>query len=143
MNILLSNLNQEVPNQYSQEQVQSINIPNSMQANPTNNIQPGIDQSLNYNIPPIEQPNKNEQIAMPDLSMPNLNESTSPQNNLDSQNIQINQSSQDQEVEQKNVIPIINMIKDLAINIETLGYKLDITEDDNQNTYKITIEVEK
>lgn len=143
MNIPLSNLNQEVPNQYSQEQVQSINIPNSMQANPTNNIQPGIDQSLNYNIPPIEQPNKNEQIAMPDLSMPNLNESTSPQNNLDSQNIQINQSSQDQEVEQKNVIPIINMIKDLAINIETLGYKLDITEDDNQNTYKITIEVEK
>ena len=35
------------------------------------------------------------------------------------------------------------MIKDLAINIESLGYKLEITEDDNQNTYKITIEVEK
>ena len=141
-----SNLNQDFTNQPIQEQNQSVNMQDSMQMNPTNNIQPNIDQMSNYNVPPIEQPNINEPISMPDLnvnSMPDLNEPVEYPNNLDSQNIQDNQPIQEQEVEQKNVIPIVNMIKDLAINIESLGYKLEITEDDNQNTYKITIEVEK
>ncbi|MBR3161418.1 MAG: ParB/RepB/Spo0J family partition protein [Bacilli bacterium] len=43
----------------------------------------------------------------------------------------------------KDIIPVVNMIKSLAVNIENLGYKLNITESNNEGSYEINIEVEK
>ena len=45
--------------------------------------------------------------------------------------------------ETKDIIPVINMLKSLAVNIENLGYKLNINETENENSYSINIEVEK
>lgn len=42
-----------------------------------------------------------------------------------------------------NVINAINAIKNLALSIQTIGYKLSISEDDSHQTYKITVEIEK
>lgn len=43
----------------------------------------------------------------------------------------------------KDIIPVANMIKNLAIGIGEFGYKINITENDSNNSYSITIEVEK
>jgi hypothetical protein len=42
-----------------------------------------------------------------------------------------------------NIINAINAIKNLALSIESIGYKLTINEENTPNTYKINIELEK
>ena len=49
----------------------------------------------------------------------------------------------EQPLQQKNIVPVVNMIKNLAMSIESLGYKLNITESNESNSYNINIEVEK
>jgi len=46
-------------------------------------------------------------------------------------------------VPQNNIINAINALKNLALSIESIGYKLSINEEDSINSYKITIELEK
>ncbi|MEE3343477.1 MAG: ParB/RepB/Spo0J family partition protein [Bacilli bacterium] len=48
-----------------------------------------------------------------------------------------------EENSQKDVLPVINMIKSLVVNIENLGYKLNISEEENNEVYNINIEIEK
>lgn len=44
---------------------------------------------------------------------------------------------------QKDVLPVINSLKALAVNLESFGYTIRITDEDLANSYKITIEVNK
>ena len=134
------NIQPNLINQQPQESVQSMN---------TNNLTPTYNEINNtisdYSIPPIEPQNINNQPQVNELNTNNIENSQDTDqttDDLDSENIP-DDSTLSQETEHKNVIPIVNMIKDLAINIEALGYNIEITEDDNQENYKITIEVEK
>ena len=43
----------------------------------------------------------------------------------------------------KEVTPIINIIKSIVTNMELLGYKINITENEGPTNYNINIEVEK
>ena len=43
----------------------------------------------------------------------------------------------------KDVTPVINMFKNMAISLESLGYKLNIYENNSEQSYTINIEVEK
>ena len=43
----------------------------------------------------------------------------------------------------KDVTPVINMFKNMAISLESLGYKLNINENNSEQSYTINIEVEK
>ena len=49
----------------------------------------------------------------------------------------------DSKPEGKNIIPVVNMIKNLASGFEALGYSIKLEESDEINSYKIQIEVEK
>lgn len=42
-----------------------------------------------------------------------------------------------------NIINAINAIKNLGLSIESIGYKINISEEDTPTSYKITIELEK
>lgn len=48
-----------------------------------------------------------------------------------------------QQFPQKEVLPVINTLKNLASSLETFGYKINISEEDLPNSHKLTIEVEK
>ena len=48
-----------------------------------------------------------------------------------------------QEIPKKDVSPVINTLKGVAVNLENFGYTIRITDEDLSNSYKITIEVEK
>ena len=150
------NMNQNMPQElYNQN---NSNIPNIVdnQAN-INQQMPNINEQIN-NIPDISvsQP----QIPTPDLTIPTESviesQSTSqPINmpNIGAQNINQNYNNVNNPIDinstvpspasQKDVIPVVNMLKNLAISIESLGYKLNINEEDGNESYKITIEVEK
>ena len=63
--------------------------------------------------------------------------------NLNSSNIGISTSNEEPLPESKNILPIINMIKNLTIGLNELGYKINVTENDSATSYNINIEVEK
>ena len=91
---------------------------NNYEQNPSNNIDNTQISSLDNNI------SMNQNIDMVNEAM-NYNSTPEPT------------------IEQKDIIPVVNMIKSLAINIENLGYKLNISEEENNEAYSIKIEVEK
>ena len=108
------------------------NLENSQQEQVSNisldlNNQPNLDSLPNLNI---EAPIVDNQAIM---SMP---ETT---NSIDIQQGQPTSIPQ----EEKNIMPVVNMIKNLAIGFESLGYNIKIEESDELNSYKIQIEVEK
>lgn len=47
------------------------------------------------------------------------------------------------QIPQKDILPVINTLKAVGINLENFGYTIRITDEDLPNSYKITIEVEK
>lgn len=70
---------------------------------------------------------------IPDLTIPDtINSTTTNANPIQSPNLP-----------KKDIIPVANMIKNLAIGIGEFGYKINITENDSDISYSITIEVEK
>ena len=96
-------------------------------------------------ISPIEQPNIDQQINIPNINIndiPNLTATQPIDNQIPSPIEDINAQAP-LSISQKDIIPVVNMIKNLAIGIKELGYNLNIIEDDEQTSYKITIEVEK
>lgn len=116
-------------------------------AQPVNNKPIDISNNLNYQqeqVIPSNQPEEN-------INPPELNQNTiAPENNISNEPISISEPANNQEginIEEqaltKDIIPVINMIKSLAVNIENLGYKLNISEEENTESYSINIEIEK
>lgn len=129
-----SPINQGIDNNYNM--AQNFEVPN-IDINPTmgnnysinSNIIPNVEEAINYdninyNQPPIQEP-----------IMQNANiEPILPNNNI----VQTEQLQQ-----QKDVMPVINTMKSLAVNLENFGYRIRITDEDSMSSYKITIEVDK
>ena len=116
-------------------------------------------QQPDISIPPIENPVANEMPA--EMNIPGIEQTSSiinEPNNMDNipnlgqieEQISTPITDNANPLEQptlnnqgKDILPVINMIKNLAISIESLGYKLNITENDSNESYQINIEVEK
>lgn len=110
-----------------------------------NNVMEDPTLNQNMNIPNIPGMNQMQQSVVPE--MPVLEEV--PMNNMSNMEIQEPQmniapnNAPEQPLQEKNIVPVVNMIKNLAMSIESLGYKINITENDGNNSYNINIEVEK
>ena len=109
-------------------------------ANQADNIVPSPLQN-NFESP-VNQINKysNEQTVSP----------TSPIENPINMDVEVNQPLQDINMtsgetnfSQKEITPVLETIKSLAMNLQNFGYKLNIIEDDLPTSARITIEVEK
>ncbi len=127
----------EIPNYNPQPEIPNHNpqpeISNQFINNPPINNQDTIPQSLNT---PIVESVINTPII----------ESVAPQSNIEPV-APIQEQTQPElsanTIEQKDVLPVINTLKSLAVNLETFGYTIRITDDELPSSYKITIEVEK
>lgn len=142
-----NNLNQNITQGLDNiNNINNFNIPNLEDSQQFNNqpmpninnpINPVPDTTINQmpinNQSPMSQP-----INIDNIGIPNINQDY---NNI-SNPIDINSNISSPEP-QKDVLPVVNMLKNLAISIESLGYKLNINEEDGNESYKITIEVEK
>lgn len=121
----------------------NINIPNLTNSDiatpePVANMNNNVDSNIN----PIPTP----PISPSELSTTNINNIPNPNNEINIDNQMATPININQDIPlsiNKDIIPVVNMIKNLAISIESLGYKLNITEADEISSYKITIEVEK
>lgn len=90
---------------------------------------------------PENIPTQNEFSQQPQMSeLINNSTPTSPVqseiNSNPSMNIQVNSN-------QKDLSPVLNTLKNLAINLETFGYKLNISEENLENSIKLVVEIEK
>ena len=105
-------------------------LPNleSLQQNPSQNI--SLDLNNEPNLDSLPNLNTEEQNMQP---MPEPNNLETP---IEDQTTNI-------KPEEKNIIPVVNMIKNLAAGFEALGYSIKLEESDESNSYKIQIEVEK
>lgn len=146
-----------VPNQFEQppmnntglmyENIQSTPIMEPVMNQPYNVVQEPIAQSIEIPQNSFQenvQPNYNSTV--PEMTIPTTNiEPIIPQANIEqpiSMQEVVEQPMQ-QSVNQKDIIPVINTLKALAINLETFGYTIRITDEDLPASYKITIEVDK
>ena len=131
-------INQEIDNNYNMNQ--NLEIPNA-------NMNPAIDNNYNMNqsfIPNIEEPINYNNISYnePTIQEP-IQEIVVPNTNIEPM-ISNNNLVETQSIEQKkDVMPVINTLKALAVNLENFGYKIRITDEDGATSYKITIEVDK
>ena len=146
--------NMNIPNsepiQPSNNNINPLPIPNEEKANipeqitqPTMNINnesmPSIPNlNSNMNIPSDEPliPNFSQESVVPiedKIIAPNTN--MEPVLNQDTPNSMLNDS--------KNIIPIVNIIKSVVSNMELMGYKFNVTENEALDKYIINIEVEK
>ena len=111
------------------------------------NISPS-EVSLKQEVPqqPIEPaipeniPTQNDFSQQPQMSeLINNSTSTPVQSEINSNpsmNIQVNPN-------QKDLSPVLNTLKNLAINLEAFGYKLNVSEENLENSIKLVIEIEK
>lgn len=131
-------INQAIDNNYNM--AQNLEIPNI-------NINPPMDNSYNMNqsfIPNIEEPinYNNIDYSQPTMEAP-IQEMEMPNTNIEPMVSNNNLMQTENLQQQKNVMPVINTLKALAVNLENFGYKIRITDEDAATSYKITIEVEK
>lgn len=159
----LQNQNQmNVPESYQriEQSEQNINLQSPQTLNSQINIpiNPTPDSpNLNQNMPTMSEINNmnpnisTEQQFSSELTTPNQDNTSLPASPIDN-NLDLNiheklesfsNSNLDEKQSGKDIIPIINMIKNLGISIQSLGYNLKIDEIDSDNSYKIEIEVEK
>lgn len=110
-------INQEIDNNY----------------NMTQNFMPNIEEPINYNNMDYSQQIVQEPIQ--EMMIPNTNIEPMVSNN----NVMKTEPLQ----QKKDVMPVINTLKSLAVNLENFGYKIRITDEDGVTSYKITIEVDK
>lgn len=146
-----NNINNNQPINIESPQSMSLNPPIESSALETNynmnNINGQlIDSGVNdneYNKPNNNyEPTPNNNIET--TQVPSLDNNTPMNQNINMVNEAMNYNNKSEtNIEQKDIIPVINMIKSLAINIENLGYNLDISEEENNEVYSIKIEVEK
>lgn len=122
--------NEEIPNIPEQITQPTMNINNeSMPSLPDLNLnmnipnsEPSIPSFSQENVEPIE-----DKIITPNVSMEPLKQTT------------LNSMPNDT----KNITPIVNIIKSVISNMELMGYKFNVTENEAQEKYTINIEVEK
>lgn len=133
-------LNSIIPNLSSQN-----NLNETQQSPVTNNISPAPlindpiqsnDENLDTNSSSNNtMPNNYSEDDIDDEDDNELDETPEEDNDMD---ISINNMQTP-----KDVIPVINMFKNMAISLESLGYKLNINENNSEQSYTINIEVEK
>lgn len=165
-----SQFNQNFIPNFNQNTFQTTNsIPNEPEINQFNNITPNIlnqdnlNQSIqaqpalsNTNLSPLTNEaiqNNTSNIAI-DSSYNNNqsnNLSNYSENDIDEEEEELNDPLEDDNIDtsisnmqtKKDVTPVINMFKNMAISLESLGYKLNINENNSEQSYTINIEVEK
>ncbi len=153
-NISNDNTNQEFEVN-NQQQLPNNNILNEQPISENIQTNSAIGNSLNQEVPQSEQisvTNNDYNInPMPNLEDISNNNQTPISNSTEIDNLINNNIPSNPEIGMnvnnpaitKNIIPVVNMIKSLAVNIENLGYNLNITENENEGSYSIKIEVEK
>ena len=106
---------------------------------------------MSQNIAPTRYANPTPEMNVPtevsSIQTPAYPENNQPAPNIPVYNQEIEQPTMENnqivEPMQKNLIPVLNTIKSLALNLESFGYQININEEDLSNAVKITIEVEK
>lgn len=148
--------------------IQNMNIQNSEPIQPSNNniSPPPISNEVIANIPEqITQPtmniNNESMPSIPDLNL-NINipnseplipsfsqESVTPiedkiiSPNASMESVLNQEKSNSMLNDSKNITPIVNIIKSVISNMELMGYKFNVTENEEPEKYIINIEVEK
>ena len=103
---------------------------------------------------PIKEPSAPEQPTSPVTPAPVIPNIQTPQNNFTVPSPEVPTPEPAPIVEKApevaptikttdNIINAINAIKNLGLSIESIGYKINISEEDTPTSYKITIELEK
>lgn len=138
-------------------------IINDFSPNTNNPVKPELEPISNINIPnqsptpPLAETQPN--IISPDIVTPNtpnpepfINREMLQPNNIE-QPLPVSDQILNQPVEtisektspvsKKDVTPVINTLKSLAVNLESFGYNIRITDENLSSSYKITIEVDK
>lgn len=140
--------NNMMPNQFEQSQMNEFSQMNK-DMSPMQNVEPMMNLNNNFNqeimtssVEPA--PINNIDFAGPSMTPPTAepimpNVGMEPVMNMNSQI----QPEMHQPMTQKDVTPVINTLKALAVNLENFGYTIRITDEDLATSYKITIEVEK
>ena len=136
--------NNEVIPQFDPPQMSNNMEPINQPIAPMQNMDPITPQNyeLNQEVITNQIP---EPMALNNMA-PNISNPMQPNLGIESQmpmdypgqnefNNQINNS--------KDLTPVINTIKALAINLENFGYTIRITDEDLSNSYKINIEIDK
>ena len=130
--ILPQQQNTDYPqNQYDMSQNISSSEMILNQELPQQPIEPAIPENI---------PTQNDFSQQPQMSeLINNSTSTPVQSEINSNpsmNIQVNPN-------QKDLSPVLNTLKNLAINLEAFGYKLNVSEENLENSIKLVIEIEK
>ena len=109
----------------------SINIPGDIVPTP-------VEQSVipTPQAPVIPQTNP---IIQPNIITPSIE----PQPVVQQEIVKPTPAPVEQTVQQKDVLPVINTLKAVGVNLESFGYTVRITDENLPTSYKITIEVEK
>ncbi len=130
--ILPQQQNTDYPqNQYDMSQNISSSEMILNQELPQQSIEPIISGSIPSQNDFSQQPQMSELInnSIPTPVQPEINSNSS-------MNIQVSPN-------QKDLSPVLNTIKNLAINLEAFGYKLNVSEENLENSIKLVIEIEK
>ena len=130
--ILPQQQNTDYPrNQYDMSQNISSSEMILNQGLPQQSIEPIISGSIPSQNDFSQQPQMSELInnSIPTPVQPEINSNSS-------MNIQVSPN-------QKDLSPVLNTIKNLAINLEAFGYKLNVSEENLENSIKLVIEIEK
>lgn len=147
----LQNNNQPISQQPQSAIPQSLS---DIQSQP--NYQPQFDMSKNISPVVMNQPQENLQPTAPTISqenqqnLPNDLSANIPVYNPENLSpIQVNETPSINNtqpspiIEQKDLTPVLNIIKNVAFNLEPFGYKININEENLENSVKLTIEIEK
>lgn len=143
------------------------NLPN-MESNSFRPMTPNMETPVQPTIPtpepiipepavapqPIKEPSAPEQPTSPVTPAPVIPNIQTPQNNFTVPSPEVPTPEPAPIVEKApevaptikttdNIINAINAIKNLGLSIESIGYKINISEEDTPTSYKITIELEK
>lgn len=165
----LDNINTTLPQNNFELPAQSVQPMNNLMANPINidNLQnvnsqvqlPPIEQpqfdlpqnlnqisefSQNINIPQNDFGINNQIMNTPEL--PNFNQQSNSGSTIMNQDFGMDSQPVVPEINninQKDITPVVNTIKNLSSNLESFGYKINITEENSVNSTKIIIEIEK
>ena len=120
------------------------------------NMQP-MESSMNQvatpAFEPVQAPITQEPMQMPTFEVPNMQPMESPMNQVAAPafdtlgNSMTNQISEVNQLQVQNVMidvmPAVNMIRNLMPLLENSGYKINLEEADNLNEYQVVIKLQK
>lgn len=140
-------INNKMPNTINIDDLPNMNAPLAQpQFDLSQNININQPQDINP-IPTLQQANfgvNEPMVESPEIN--SLNQQLNQAPPIMNQNFDLNQqplSVETSNVSQKDITPVANTIKSLVSNLETFGYKINITEENLMSSTKITIEIEK